>query len=216
MPRAAQGEKKRGGSICGALRHPLRVRILEVLNEGPKSPSQFVEEGLVPKEMYESYPQALSLASYHFRELHKDGCVKIIETIQRRGAVEHIYEGTARVYFTDEEWAELPERDRRELSRISMQGLVARTENAQSTGTFDGRLDRHLTWMPMGLDERGWEEMTARLAACFGDMEQIKHDAADRLAGSGDRVVWATFGMLGFESPPPADLAAPADDGGHP
>ncbi|HET7444258.1 MAG TPA: hypothetical protein VFJ57_06340 [Solirubrobacterales bacterium] len=54
------------------------------------------------------------------------------------------------------------------------------------------------------------------LAACFGEMEQIKHDAADRLAASGDRVIWAMLGMLGFESPPPADLAPPADDGGHP
>ena len=44
------------------------------------------------------------------------------------------------------------------------------------------------------------------LARCFGELTQIKHDARDRLAGSGERVIPATVGMLGFESPPPAAL----------
>jgi hypothetical protein len=70
-------------------------------------------------------------------------------------------------------------------------------------GTFDARTDRHLTWMPFGLDERGWEEMTASMSACFGEVERIRHDAADRLAASGDEAITVTFGMLGFASPPP-------------
>ena len=45
MQATKRGEKRRGDTICGALKHPLRVRILEILNDGPRSPSQFVEEG---------------------------------------------------------------------------------------------------------------------------------------------------------------------------
>ncbi|HEX6601001.1 MAG TPA: winged helix-turn-helix domain-containing protein [Solirubrobacterales bacterium] len=204
--------KKRNETICAVLKHPLRVRILEVLNEGPRSPSQFVEEGLIPKEHFNTYQQALSLASYHFRELEKEGCLKVIESIPRRGAVEHVYRGMSpRVFFSDDEFESMPQATRRQLSRISLQGLIARADRAISTETFDARPDRHLTWVPMQLDERGWEEMIATLAATFGELTQIRHDAKDRLATSGEEVVPATVAMLGFESPPPPPLTSGED-----
>jgi hypothetical protein len=199
-------EKKRSETICTVLKHPLRVRILEVLNEGPRSPSQFVEEGLIPKEHFTTYQQALSLASYHFRELEKEGCLEVVESIPRRGAVEHVYRGMARIFFDDTEFEAMPQSTRRQLSRISLQGLIARADRAISTETFDARPDRHLTWMPMQLDERGWKEVVAALAATFGELTQIRHDAKDRLAASGEEVVPATVAMLGFESPPPPPL----------
>jgi hypothetical protein len=198
--------QQRTETICSVLKHPLRVRILEVLNEGPRSPSQFVEEGLIPRENFNSYQQALSLASYHFRELEKEGCLEIIESIPRRGAVEHVYRGLARVFFNDAEFEEMPQETRRQLSRISLQGLIARTDRAIWEDTFDARVDRHLTWMTMQLDERGWNEVIATLAAAFGELTQIRHDARDRLAASGEKVVPVTVGMLGFESPPPPPL----------
>jgi hypothetical protein len=199
-------EKMRGKSICQVLKHPLRVRILEILNEGPKSPSQFVEEGLVPEPHYETYKQALSLISYHFRELEKEGCLRVVRAIPRRGALEHVYEGTARVYFTDEEFDQLPHDERRQFSRISFQGLVARAEGAMLADTFDSRSDRHLTWMACGVDEPGWDELMTALSTCFGEVERIRHDSADRLAGSGRPAINVTFGMVGFESPPPPPL----------
>ncbi len=198
--------KSRSETICAALKHPIRVRILEILNEGPRSPSQFVGEGLVPKAHYETYEQALSLVAYHFRELEKEGCLEIVESIPRRGALEHVYEGKARVYFTDAEFEEMPHDKRRKLSRISFQGLVARADGAMRADTFDSRTDRHLTWMPMQLDERGWDELSEVLASCFGEVEQIRHDAKARLAESGDQAIPVTFGMVGFESPPPPPL----------
>jgi hypothetical protein len=199
-------DKKRSETICTVLRHPLRVRILEVLNEGPRSPSQFVEEGLIPKEHFTSYQQALSLASYHFRELQKEGCLEVIESIPRRGAVEHVYRGLARIYFDDAEFEKMPRETRRTLSRISLQGLIARADRAIREGTFDTRTDRHLTWLPMQLDERGWGEVVATLAAAFNELTQIRQDANDRLASSGDEVLPATVGILGFPSPPPPPL----------
>lgn len=198
--------KKRVETICTALKHPLRVRILEVLNEGPRSPSQFVEEGLIPKEHYSSYQQALSLASYHFRELQKDGCLEVVESIPRRGAVEHVYRGLARVYFDDEEFEQMPRQTRRKLSRVSLQGMIARVDRAIREDTFDARSDRHLTWMSMQLDERGWEEVIDTLATTFHELMQIHHDARDRISASGEEVLPATVGILGFESPPPPPL----------
>lgn len=45
-------------SICHALRHPIRARILEIVNELPISAGQFVRQGLVPDEFFENYQQA--------------------------------------------------------------------------------------------------------------------------------------------------------------
>ena len=201
-------DQKRADTICGVLKHPLRVRILEILNEGPKSPSQFVEEGLVPEEHYSSYQQALSLASYHFRALEKDGCA----------------EGRGPQFPAGARWTCLrsarpacisPTRNlRRWPRRAPAEALAHLSFRAWSPGptvrcgldTFDARTDRYLVWVPMQLDERGWDELSAALARCFGEVEQIRHDSKDRLAASGEESIPTTFGMLGFESPPPPPL----------
>jgi hypothetical protein len=164
------------------------------------SPVQFVNLGFAPG--YDSKQQALSYASYHFRALEKAGCIEIIDTQPRRGATEHIYRGASRVFFSDADFEQMPIEQRTQLSRTSFQGLVARTDGAMRSGTFDARPERHLTWRAMELDERGWQEVLARLATCFEEVEQIREETADRLAASGDEVVPATVAMLGFESPP--------------
>jgi hypothetical protein len=69
--------------------------------------------------------------------------------------------------------------------------------------TFDSRPDRHLTWIATEVDERGWTELMSTLAGTYGNVAQIRHDAQDRLAASGDKGVPVTIGVLGFESPPP-------------
>jgi hypothetical protein len=198
---------------CAPLNHPLRVRILEVANTQGISPVQFATERMEPQGVTFKNPQhALSHISYHFRELEKAGCIKIVATHQRRGATEHVYRGTATVYFTDAEFEKLPLEQRRTLSRTTFQGLIARVDGAMRAETFDGRTDRWLTWVPMELDDRGWAEFTAAMAGAFGEVEQIRHDARNRLAESGDKAIPATFGMVGFESSPtnPPPLA---DDG---
>lgn len=199
--KAVVGKKSEKPMASAALRHPLRVRILEVVNEQDMSPNQFMLRQLAPD--VEISAKTLSSISYHFRELAKMGCIEVARTHARRGATEHVYTGKARAYFTDEEWAELTQRERCLISRTMYQGLAARAEGAMMAHTFDSRTDRHLTWIAMKVDERGWTELMSTLAGALGDVMQIRHDARDRLAASGEKVVPVTVGMLGFESPPP-------------
>jgi hypothetical protein len=189
-------------SLCEALKHPLRARILEVINEAPMSPSHFVRQGLVPPPFYEHYQQALSLASYHFRELEKEGCLEMVEMVARRGAAEHVYRGVSRVFFSDEEFEKLPHGARKGLSKTSFQGVVARTDGAIRSGNFDNRADRHLTWRAFNCDEQGWEEVTSILAETFHKLEAAREAAENRLRQQGAEGFPATFAMLGFESPP--------------
>lgn len=178
----------------------MRVRILEIVNEHPMSPVQFVNEGLAPG--FRNKQHALSQVSYHFRVLEKAGCIEVAEINQRRGASEHVYRGRSRVLFTDEEFEQMSIEERKQLSRTSIRGLMARTDGAISSGTFDTRPDRHLSWIAMELDERGWKELMMALAGCYGEIERIRKDAQDRLAGSGDEVIPVTAALMGFQSPP--------------
>lgn len=189
-------------SVCNALKHPLRARILEVSNEIEMSPSQFVRLGLLPEELYEHYQQALSLTSYHFRELEKEGCLEVVRTVPRRGASEHVYKGISRVFFSDDEFEKLAKKTRKGLSKTSFQGVVARTDGAIRSGTFDKRTDRHLTWRAIRLDEEGWDELKSILGDAFERAETARTKAEERLREQREDGFPATFAMLGFESPP--------------
>jgi hypothetical protein len=189
-------------SLCQALQHPIRARILEVANEMPISPSAFVRQGLVPDDYYDHYQQALSMVSYHFTQLKDEGCLALVEENPRRGAAEHVYRGASCVLFSDTEFEDLPVEIRKGLSKASLQGVVARTDGAIRAGTFDGRADRHLTWKAFQSDEQGWQEMTGILADAFYKLEAARKEAEDRLGEQQQEGFPATFAMLGFESPP--------------
>ncbi|MBS1886313.1 MAG: hypothetical protein JSU06_03905 [Actinobacteria bacterium] len=190
-------------TASSALRHPLAIEILVVANEKAISPSRFVEEFLRPRPLgFEEVKRALSNVAYHFRALQGAGCLEVIEQIPRRGTVEHVYVGTARAYFSDEEWAELPQGERCRMSKTMLQGLIARAENAMQAHTFDARDNRWLAWTVAKLDEQGWAEMTETLAANFAELERIREESEVRLAEGEGEVIPATFGMLGFQSPP--------------
>jgi hypothetical protein len=179
------------------------VRVLEACNERDLSPVQFLLEGLLPPgETFKSYQAALSHVSYHFRCLEKAGCIELVDSQQRRGATEHIYRGTAKVFFTDEEFARLPMSERRTLSRTTFQGLAARVDSAMEHDTFDKQDDRHLTWTPALLDRQGWNEMMAAMTQCYEQVVEITVESGLRLQESGEEAIPATFGMVGFESPP--------------
>jgi DNA-binding transcriptional ArsR family regulator len=74
-----------GGSadpqLVKALSHPLRARALPLFADGPISPNQVAKRLKV---------DVTSLA-YHVRVLRELGCIELVETKQRRGALEHFY-----------------------------------------------------------------------------------------------------------------------------
>lgn len=202
MPVAKQRDNGTEPSLCQPFHHPIRARILEVANEMPISPSAFVRQGLVPDEYYDHYQQALSMVSYHFGQLKDEGCLEMVEENPRRGSAEHVYRGASCVFFSDKAFEELPFEIRKGLSRASFQGVVARTDGAIRSGTFDGRTDRHLTWKAFQSDEQCWEEMKGILADAFYKLEAARKASEDRLTETEEEGFPATFAMLGFESPP--------------
>lgn len=195
-------------SVCDALKHPIRVRILEVLCEGDISPVQFLRRGLLPPgfDFEGDEKNAISHVSYHFKVLLKSDCVVLVDTIARRGATEHIYRSKMLALHTDEEFESLNLEERRQISRSTLQMLIARADGAVYQGTFDKRPDRHLSWVPLDLDEEGWAELRDLQAETLERAQTIKAAAIARKheRGMSDETptFTATFGALAFESPP--------------
>jgi DNA-binding transcriptional ArsR family regulator len=76
-------------AVLSALRHPLRKELLRL----------YVKEAAIlsPKELSDFTKQSLSAVGYHVRALAGYGAVELVDTQQRRGAIEHFYEATSLV-----------------------------------------------------------------------------------------------------------------------
>ena len=150
------GPNVTGRRAATVLAHPLRVRVLEILNQRDMSPIEFCREGFAPENMDVSH------VAYHFRELAEYGCLRVIEENKRRGSIEHVYRGLGRAYFSDLQWNELDETERARISKTMVQGLLARVEGALMGDIFDSRTDRHLTWIAMKPRRAGVERNVDR------------------------------------------------------
>ena len=84
--------------LAKALSHPMRARILAILNERVASPN----------EIAEMIDERLPNVSYHVRALLELGCIELVSTAQRRGAIEHYYRAVVRPFFSDRDWKRLP------------------------------------------------------------------------------------------------------------
>lgn len=179
-----------GDRVLKAISHPIRIEVLRILADRVASPNE------VARELGES----LSNVSYHFKDLREEGCIELVDTQPRRGAVEHYYRSKQHALHDDESWAKLPRATRDQITEITLRGAMGEAVRGLNLGTFNDRTDRHLSWMPMELDEQGWAELMERQGEWLEEMERISRDAGERLAegGSGTRVVAA---MMGFEVP---------------
>lgn len=195
-------------SVCQALKHPIRVRILEALCEEDMSPIQFLRRGLLPPgfDFEGDEKNALSHVAYHFKQLLEADCIVLDRTVPRRGASEHIYRSKMLALHTDKDFEGLKLEERRAISRSTLQMLIARADGAIYQGTFDKRPDRHLSWVALELDEQGWKELRDLQAETLERAQGIKAAAIARKHERGEDddapTFTATFGALAFESPP--------------
>jgi DNA-binding transcriptional ArsR family regulator len=208
MATAVKRNPTRDKAVCDALQHPIRIRILEVLAERDISPIQFLRRGcLPPGYTYEAEKNAISHVSYHFKVLREADCIVLLETIPRRGSVEKIHRSKMLALHTEEDFRKLSYKKRVAITRSTLQMLVARADGAILQGTFDKRPDRHLSWVPMDLDEQGWKELTGLQDEALERAQGIKAAAIARghnraVEGvESEETFPATFAALAFESP---------------
>jgi DNA-binding transcriptional ArsR family regulator len=177
--------------VIKALAHPVRAQALAILNERVASPNEIAQE----------VDQGVGHISYHINVLKECECIELVETVPRRGAVEHFYRATTRAFLGDEDWRRLPASVRPTLSATLMQDLVDDVAASLSAGTFDARDDRHFSWTPMIVDEQGWAEVVEVYRSALGRVLEIQAASADRLTRKEESGTPISVAAMVYETP---------------
>ncbi|MBS1678137.1 MAG: winged helix-turn-helix transcriptional regulator [Actinobacteria bacterium] len=181
--------------LVRALGHPLRVKILEVVQLRKASPSELTDLLQAP----------LGNVAYHVRVLEKCGCIEQVATARRRGAVEHYFRARPRSYIGHRDWRKVPKSLRDAVTGASLGTFFDKAADALEAGTIDARDDTTLSWMPMAVDTEGWAEVTAVFEAVNNRLEAIHELCRRRMERSGDEATPLVVGMAAFE-PAPQDF----------
>jgi DNA-binding transcriptional ArsR family regulator len=177
--------------LAKALSHPLRARILVVLNEQVASPNEIA--GMLDER--------LPNVSYHVRALADLECIELVRTAQRRGATEHYYRALKRPYFSDRDWKRLPRSVRQALVDVGLQLIWEDVAQAIEAGTLDARPDMHVSRSPLVLDEQGWGELRDVINRVVEDADRIVKRSGDRLAKTGEDGIPSRLVLMHFQAP---------------
>ena len=175
--------------LIKALAHPMRTRILGLLDERIASPSQLSAELRAPVQN----------VSYHVRELAKLGLIKLVRTTQHRGAIEHHYTGVAASRVSDQAWSELPPIVRDRMTAAWLSEIVKPVNDAAAGGGFLAD-DTHLSRTQLVLDDKGRKALAKELEATLQRVDRIQEQARKRLGGNPDAEQHTTLIMLRFDN----------------
>ena len=190
VPRSEQDTETR---MAKALAHPLRAKVLTRLNEGVASPNELSRE----------LGEPLGNVSYHVKALLELGCIELVDTAQRRGAIEHYYRALTRSRLDESAFKKLPASIRGELSGAVMEEAIGDIARAFKAGTFDTRADRHATSTHLLLDEQAWRELSDALNQLVERAGELQEQSAKRLKNGGDEVPTSLV-IAAYESAPQA------------
>jgi DNA-binding transcriptional ArsR family regulator len=178
--------------LVKALAHPLRVRILDLLNVREAS----------PKEISEHLKAPLSNVSYHTTVLVECGCVQPTRTEPRRGAVEHFFRAVPRSQIGHQDWRRVPRSVRGDVTAATLQSFMDKAIAALLAGTIDDSEETTLNWMVLSVDETGRAEAAEILAAAQKQLQEAHDRSQERMAASSEGPVPLIVALAAFEAAP--------------
>jgi DNA-binding transcriptional ArsR family regulator len=171
-------------ALLRAISHPLRHRLLGMLDGRIASPNMLARELDLP----------LGRVSYHIRLLNDLGAIELVRTEPRRGALEHFYRAVTTVWFSEGDWTKLPRSARRGILGQNLQQIFGNVTAAADEGGFDhpGSL---VLRAPLQLDDEGMAELSGLLREAVDRAREISTRAIER----GGAEVGAEVSVLLFE-----------------
>ncbi len=166
---AAQDTGELDEALLRAISHPLRHRLLGMLDGRTASPNMLARELGLP----------LGRVSYHIRLLNDLGAIELVRTEPRRGALEHFYRAVTTVWFSEADWARLPRAARRGILGQNLQHIFTTVTAAAEDGGFEhpGAL---VLRAPLQLDDEGMLELSRVLRETLERAREINARAGER------------------------------------
>lgn len=153
-----------------AMSHPLRVRILAMLDERVASPNQLA--GWLGA--------TLGTTAYHVRVLERLGLIELADETRVRGAVEHHYRSTGRPMVSAQAWAAVTQIAKQSAVGSSLQIVDEYAQASAAAGGFD-RPEAHLSRTRVKLDAKGWEQLLGATLRYVEKVEGIERAALARM-----------------------------------
>jgi DNA-binding transcriptional ArsR family regulator len=174
-----------------AMSHPLRVRILAMLDERKASPNQLA--GWLGA--------SLGTVAYHVRTLEQLGLIELVDETRVRGAVEHHYRARARPNVTAEGWAQAPPIAKQAAVGSSLDVIAEYARQSAASGGFD-REDAQLRRALVKLDAKGFTALSKAVDKLLEQAEKIEAAAAERIAKDphAEDIVEAGLGVMLFDA----------------
>jgi len=174
-----------------AMSHPLRVRILAMLDERKASPNQLA--GWLGA--------SLGTVAYHVRTLEQLGLIDLVDETRVRGAVEHHYRAKARPNVTVEGWAQAPPIAKQAAVGASLDVIGEYARVSAAAGGFD-RSEAQLRRAMVRLDAKGFSQLSKACDKLLEQAQKIEESAAERIAKNphAEDIVEAGVGLMLFEA----------------
>ena len=158
--------------LVRALSHPLRVRVLGILEERTASAVEISRMLRAP----------LGVVAYHVRTLDRLGLIELVREAQVRGAVQRFFRARERPAVSAESWSKAPPVAKQAVIGATLQQIHDYSQASNAAGGFD-RANAHVTRTALQLDDQGWERLADLLHGVLGELESIERDVAARQAG---------------------------------
>jgi DNA-binding transcriptional ArsR family regulator len=187
--------------LVQGLSHPMRAKILYLLEEREAS----------PKELAEHLNSSLANVAYHIQVLRKLKLIRLVRTTPRRGAVEHHYIADHPAHIDDEAWSRTPGLIKERMVAALLEEIGGHATDAAATGGFDHE-DAHLSRSRLVLDQEAWRALSAKLKELLDWGYELEKESAARLKRANhEDERRAGFVMMLFESMPTVPGADAAD-----
>jgi DNA-binding transcriptional ArsR family regulator len=191
--------------LLKALIHPTRIRIMDILTEGPNSPSG------IQRRMGDGV--SLNLVGHHLKVLRDFGCVEMVDEVKRKGFTEHIYGRSKREFLTAAEWGAIDRVDRQLASTEIMRAISGDVGRAFLDGKLDEREDNHLSRTPLRVDEKGWQEIVKALEKALLAVLKAAEKSEERAKDSEEELFDARVVIMQFPMSEEASLEEDEEEG---
>lgn len=175
-------------------RDPLRIEIITMLTLEPATAAELAAE----------LGASVEQVRYQLKRLRQAGLVEIRGQRERRGALEHLYfAGNRQGIYTKGDLLDFESNPRQKHELEWIPAFFRDVLAAARAGVFESPGDYTVVRIHLGLDQQGFDEISALAEAVLTRLFEIREESLARLKETGEDPAVGNSMLLFFESREP-------------